>query len=206
MLQIDCSIKLNQKIFKYKHHFELKNRCIGISGDSGCGKTTLLRIIAGLETNAQGNIKLNNEALQLSDENFIKPAFKRDIGFVFQDTRLFPHLTVLGNLKYALKRATTVKFSLEKVVEAFSLTPLLQRKPLMLSGGEKHRVAIARAILSSPQLLLMDEPLSGLDSAQKVELLKYLKYIKTQFDLSIIYVSHIEDELKTLSDEIIYLN
>ena len=205
MLQIDCAITLNQRTFKYKHSLELKNRCIGISGDSGCGKTTLLRIIAGLETRAKGHIKLNDVELQNSDTKLMEPAYNRDIGFVFQDTRLFPHLSVLANLNYALKRANKVNFSLERVVDAFSLTTLLNRMPQMLSGGEKQRVAIARAILSSPKLLLMDEPLSGLDLAQKKDLLKYFNQIKTEFNLPILYVSHIAQELNELSDEIIYL-
>lgn len=135
----------------------------------------------------------------------MEPAYSRAIGFVFQDTRLFPHLTVSANLNYALKRANQINFSLERVVDAFSLSPLLKRMPKMLSGGEKQRVAIARAILSSPKLLLMDEPLSGLDLAQKNDLLKYFNQIKTNFNLPIIYVSHIEQELNELSDEIIYL-
>ncbi|PAJ76106.1 hypothetical protein CJF42_01065 [Pseudoalteromonas sp. NBT06-2] len=205
MLQIDCAITLNQRHFKYKQRLDLKNRCIGISGDSGCGKTTLLRIIAGLETRATGSIKLNEIILQNSNDKMMEPAYSRAIGFVFQDTRLFPHLTVSANLNYALKRANQINFSLERVVDAFSLSPLLKRMPKMLSGGEKQRVAIARAILSSPKLLLMDEPLSGLDLAQKNDLLKYFNQIKTNFNLPIIYVSHIEQELNELSDEIIYL-
>lgn len=205
MLQIDCAITLNQRHFTYKQSLDLNNRCIGISGDSGCGKTTLLRIIAGLETRATGMIQLNAIVLQDSNKKLMEPAFNRDIGFVFQDTRLFPHLNVLANLNYALKRADKINFSLDRVVDAFSLTPLLKRMPQMLSGGEKQRVAIARAILSSPKLLLMDEPLSGLDLAQKNDLLKYFNQIKSEFNLPIIYVSHIEQELNELSDEIIYL-
>ena len=205
MLQIDCAITLNQRHFEYKQSLDLKNRCIGISGDSGCGKTTLLLIIAGLETRATGIITLNDCILQNSNKAYVQPAYNRDIGFVFQDTRLFPHLNVLANLNYALKRAKNKNFSLKRVINAFSLTPLLKRMPQMLSGGEKQRVAIARAILSSPKLLLMDEPLSGLDLAQKNDLLKYFNQIKTEFNLPIIYVSHIEQELNELSDEIIYL-
>jgi len=205
VLQIDCAITLNQRHFKYKQSLDLKNRCIGISGDSGCGKTTLLRIIAGIETRSKGVIKFNDLVLQNSNQKILQPAYNRNIGFVFQDTRLFPHLNVLANLNFALKRVNTVNFSLERVVDAFSLTPLFKRMPQMLSGGEKQRVAIARAILSSPKLILMDEPLSGLDLAQKNDLLKYFNQIKTEFNLPIIYVSHIEQELNELSDEIIYL-
>ncbi len=205
MLQIDCSLTLGIKEFEYGLNLSTENHCIGISGDSGCGKTTLLRIIAGLESRAKGQVLFNNKILQNSQTKIFIPPFRRNIGYVFQDTRLFPHLTVKNNLLYALKRAKIKKFSSEKVIKVFELKNLIDRKPQMLSGGEKQRVAIARALLSSPELLLMDEPLSGLDNAHKTGLLGYLKRVKLEFHLPILYVSHIEEELKALSDSIIKL-
>src|SRR5687767_12144736 len=134
----------------------------GLFGPSGSGKSTLLRVIAGLETRASGRVVMGSEVWQ--DQERRLPAERRGVGYVFQDTRLFPHLTVGGNLDYALRRAKGRGGpGMEEIVAALDLAPLLARRPAALSGGEKQRVAVGRALLAAPKILLMDEPLAALD-------------------------------------------
>ena len=166
-------------------------------GQSGCGKTTLLRCIAGLERSV-GRLEVNGEVWQ--DEMNFLPTHQRPIGYVFQEASLFAHLTVRGNLEYgkrrALRRMTSADFSnFDSVVDLLGVGALLERKPDRLSGGERQRVAIARALLASPRLLLMDEPLAALDHARKQEILPYLERLHEELDIPVIYVSHAPDEV-----------
>lgn len=173
-------------------------------GHSGSGKTTLLRCIAGLER-AEGTLKLGDVVWQ--DERTFVPVHKRPLAYVFQEASLFDHLNVRQNLQYGQKRVAQAerKVSLEQAIELLGIGHLLERMPARLSGGEKQRVSIARALAVSPQLLLMDEPLSALDFARKQEILPYLERLHDELDIPLIYVSHAPDEVARLADHLVAL-
>lgn len=174
-------------------------------GPSGSGKTTLLRCIAGLER-AQGILQVNGETWQ-NDTDFM-PVHKRPLGYVFQEASLFPHLSVRANLEYGFKRIAPAerKVPLEQVVEWLGLGRLIDRgDPGRLSGGERQRVAIGRALLTSPRILLMDEPLSALDTSSKQEILPYLERLHRELNIPVLYVSHALDEVARLADHLVLL-
>lgn len=181
----------------------------GIFGHSGSGKSTLLRAIAGLENNIVGSIVLDNICLisstTSSNNSFIK-AEQRHIGLVFQDSRLFPHLNVLGNLKFAAKRCQNRRLNFNEIIELTELDALLHKHVDELSGGQKQRVALARAILAEPKLLLLDEPLSALDKQAKASLLKLMIKVQEQLQLPMLYVSHSIDELQQVCDKLLVLS
>lgn len=173
----------------------------GIFGVSGAGKTTLLRCIAGLEPAARGRLTVGGETWQDTEKGISLPVQRRNIGYVFQEPRLFDHLSVRGNIDYGSRRrpgATTADFT--RVVDLLGLQALLGRRPGELSGGEAQRVAIARALLCSPQLVLMDEPLAALDSARRNDILPFLDRLHAEAQIPIIYVSHNVDEVCRLCD------
>ena len=184
----------------------IPNAITALFGPSGCGKTTLLRAIAGL-TPSRGLLTFNDEVWQ--DESVTVPSHRRRIGFVFQNDRLFPHLNVEQNLRYGLERAQAngvdIKLTMSAVAEHFDLQTLLRRRPTTLSGGESRRVNIARALLGQPQLLLLDEPLTGLDSQRKAEILPYLAKITRELQIPTLYVSHINDEIAQFCDNMIVM-
>lgn len=205
--------KLTSSLRSESHVFELQVDsefpCTGITailGESGSGKTTLLRCIAGLEKNVQGQLRIG-ETTWLDESNSV-PTYEREIGFVFQDARLFDHLSVYGNLQFAVKRSheKVKKAFFEEVISALDITHLLRHKPEQLSGGEKQRVAIARALLIKPKMLIMDEPLASLDNARKQDVLPYLAALQNMFNLPILYVSHSTDEVCKLADHVIILH
>ena len=174
-------------------------------GSSGSGKTTLLRCIAGLER-AAGSLHINGETWQ--DAARFVPVHRRPLGYVFQEASLFPHLSVRANLEYGLKRIAPSerKVHLEQVVEWLGLERLIARgDPARLSGGERQRIAIGRALLTSPRLLLMDEPLSALDTGSKQEILPYLERLHRELNIPVLYVSHALDEVARLADHLVLL-
>jgi molybdate transport system ATP-binding protein len=176
----------------------------GIYGHSGSGKTSLLRTIAGLEKNLQTKISFNQTIWQDS-EHYIATQ-QRKIAYIFQDARLFPHLTVLGNLEFAYQRRFNNDGpNIEKVCEWFGLKDLLSQSAQTLSGGEKQLVALARALLSSPQLILMDEPLGSLDKTNKEKILSRLENLRQKVSTPVIYVSHDIEEISRLCDHLIVL-
>ncbi len=173
-----------------------------IFGHSGSGKTTLLRCIAGLERARQGRLSFKGQIWQ--DEKTWVPTHQRPLGYVFQEASLFPHLTVLKNLQYGLRRVSTAqKVSLDQAIELLGIGHLLARKPDRLSGGERQRVGIARALAVSPQILLMDEPLAALDLKRKQEILPYLERLHDELDIPVLYVSHSPDEVARLADHLV---
>ncbi len=176
-----------------------------IFGPSGSGKTTLLRFIAGLENVNDAYLKVGSEIWH--NRKTMMPAYQRPIAYVFQDARLFPHLTVQQNLEYGWKRTPVGQrnINFQDVIAMLELQPWLQKMPLQLSGGQAQKVALARAILCSPRLLLLDEPLASLDAEFKEEFLPQLHSIHTQCGLPMIYVSHAIDELITLADHLVLL-
>jgi molybdate transport system ATP-binding protein len=177
-------------------------------GPSGSGKTTLLRTIAGLESAARGLVKLDGETWQ--DASTFVPPHRRNIGYVFQDARLFRHLSVERNLRFAEQRAAaraagrgTIAFA--AAVEALELGALLGRDTASLSGGEQQRVAIGRALLSCPRLLLMDEPLSSLDVRRKRDILPLVEQLPARFAIPVLYVTHNLDEVARLASDVLLL-
>jgi molybdate transport system ATP-binding protein len=176
-------------------------------GPSGCGKTTTLRAIAGLERAPGARVVVNGEVWQDDALNIFKPVHQRPLGFVFQEPRLFAHLDVRGNLEYGLRRvpAAQRRVSLDQAVELLGIGHLLTRKPAALSGGEQQRVGMARALATSPRMLLMDEPLAALDAARKREVLPYLERLHRELDIPVLYVSHAIDEVARLADHLVLM-
>lgn len=174
-------------------------------GRSGSGKTTLLRHIAGL-ARGQGRLAVNGELWQ--DENTFVPVHRRALGYVFQEANLFPHLSVRANLEYGMKRVPPAERTLrwDDVIGWLGLEPLIAHRPGQLSGGQRQRVAIGRALLASPRLLLMDEPLSALDTASRAEILPYLEALPRELELPILYVSHALDEVARLADTLLLID
>lgn len=205
-LQLDINLRRGDFRLQVTQSFSLQG-ITGIVGPSGAGKSSLLRVIAGLEPAAQGDISLNGESWQRRDPALFLPAYKRRVGVVFQDSRLFDHLTVANNLNFAIKRAAVAHGPslYGDVVQAMGIGSLLNRWPGTLSGGERQRVAIARALLSLPRLLLLDEPLNAVDEEGKRELLRLLGAINRQFNVPMMYVSHAMDELAALTDNTLLL-
>jgi molybdate transport system ATP-binding protein len=171
-------------------------------GPSGAGKTTLINCIAGLVTPQRGRIVLGERMLFDAACGIDLPPERRHVGYVFQDGRLFPHLTVAGNLRYGMKHRSA---AFDEVVELLGIGALLARRPLTLSGGEKQRVAIGRALLASPQLLLMDEPLASLDAPRRAEILPYLERLRDHFALPILYVPHDRREAERLASHVVLI-
>ena len=179
-----------------------------IFGPSGSGKTSLLRCVAGLDHAQGGYLSVNGEVWQDDTERIFTPVHRRSLGYVSQAANLFAHLSVQGNLNYGLKRIASSdrKVSLDQVVHLLGIGHLLSRQPHTLSGGESQRVAIARALATSPQLLLMDEPLAALDVQRKAEVLPYLERLHTELSIPVLYVSHAPDEVARLADHLVLLD
>ena len=171
-------------------------------GPSGAGKTTVLRCIAGLER-LGGRVAVEGEVWQ--DARSFRPPHLRPIGYVFQEPSLFAHLTVRGNLEYGLRRAGAARLGLDEVVAFLGLEPLLRRSTTRLSGGERQRVAIGRALLAQPRLLLLDEPLSGLDAEAKAEILPYLERLHQLMRIPVLYVSHDAGEVAGFAERVLLM-
>jgi molybdate transport system ATP-binding protein len=202
-LLVDIRVSYGDFTLEVAQEFALSG-VTGLFGPSGSGKSTLLRVIAGLESRARGRVVMGSEVWQ--DESSRVPAERRGVGYVFQDTRLFPHLSVEGNLSYAWRRAKGLNGpGLEEIIAALDLAPLLSRRPSALSGGEKQRVAVGRALLTAPKILLMDEPLAALDDARKAEILPYLERLRDQSRVPILYVSHSVGEVARLAQNMVVL-
>jgi molybdate transport system ATP-binding protein len=182
-----------------------------VYGRSGSGKTTLINLVAGLLRPRTGRIAVGDVVYFDSALGLELPVEKRGLGYVFQDARLFPHLSVRGNLLFGLKRAAghaggPRAISVEQVVELLGIAALLDRRPYTLSGGEKQRVALGRALLAQPRLLLMDEPLASLDAPRKAEILPYIERLRDELQIPILYVSHAIDEVLRLATAIVVLD
>lgn len=174
-------------------------------GPSGSGKTSALELVAGLRRPQQGTITLNGTTLADMAQRRFVPARERSIGYVPQDLALFPHLTVGQNLAYGTKRPAPQHISREKLCGVLEITHLLDRKPGFLSGGEKQRVAFARALLASPRMLLLDEPLASLDQSLKDRIMPYLERIRDEFAIPMLYVTHAAAEVVALCEDVVVL-
>ncbi len=188
--------------------FEAASGLTALFGRSGAGKTTTLHLIAGLYRPQRGRIACRGETLVDVERRIFVPKHKRRIGLVFQDAQLFPHLTVIQNLNFgrwfAPQDASLV--DLDHVVETLGIGALLNRRPALLSGGEKQRVALARALLASPRLLLMDEPLAGLDEERRREILPLIERTRDEFAVPILYVTHAREEVVRLASKVVVLD
>lgn len=206
---IDARLQLDQGDFSLDLAVQLPGRGVtALYGPSGSGKTTCLRCIAGLERPARGFIEVNGQVWQDSEHAVFVPPHKRSVGYVFQEASLFAHLSVRANLAFGLKRIAPAqrRVDMEQATELLGIGHLLDRQPHNLSGGERQRVGIARALLTSPQLLLMDEPLAALDTRRKNEILPYLQRLHDELDIPVLYVSHSQDEVARLADHIVLLD
>lgn len=205
MEQIKARFKLDWPGFTLDVDLAFPNRGVtALFGHSGSGKTTLLRCIAGLERAREGYLSVGGEIWQ--DGKHWLPTHQRPLGYVFQEASLFPHMSVLGNLRYGMKRTVAAQQkSLDQAIELLGISHLLERKPDRLSGGERQRVGIARALAVAPQILLMDEPLAALDLKRKQEILPYLERLHRELDIPVLYVSHSPDEVARLADHLVLL-
>ena len=210
--------------FQLRARFEVPTPgVVALFGRSGCGKSTLVDLLSGLRSPDDGFVKLDDTVLTDTRAAINVPAEQRQIGYVFQDARLFPHFTVLGNLRYGLKRAKRRQrlaahapapaqrtspgpaIALDDIVSLLGLAPFLQRRPHQLSGGERQRVALGRALLSQPRLLLLDEPLAALDVARRDEVLPYLEALRDRLSIPMVYVSHQFDEILRLATHVVLM-
>ena len=206
---IDVRLNIAYSGFSLDVDLNLPGRGVtALYGHSGSGKTTCLRCIARLKRAEQGFIRINDEVWQDSDNGIFVPPHKRALGYVFQEASLFPHLSVLANLQFGLKRIARSRrrVDMAQATELLGIGHLLERHPQHLSGGERQRVGIARALLTSPKLLLMDEPLAALDSQRKSEILPYLQRLHDELDIPVLYVSHAQDEVARLADHLVLLS
>ncbi|MFS8039963.1 molybdenum ABC transporter ATP-binding protein [Xanthobacter sp. AM33] len=202
-MEIDVCLARNTG-FRLEVNFSAPERGVtALFGRSGSGKTTIIQVVAGSVRPDRGRIAVGDDVFFDSEQGIDLPMERRGVGYVFQDARLFPHMTVENNLRYGerrSRRARTIRF--DAVVDMLGIGHLLKRRPHTLSGGEKQRVAIGRALLSQPRLLLMDEPLASLDEMRKGEILPYLERLRDELLLPILYVSHSVEEVLRLSDAV----
>jgi len=194
--------------FRLDVAFELDRRFNALFGPSGAGKTTVLSIIAGFVRPSEGHVRLGNRTLFDSKSGICLPAEFRSVGVVFQDSLLFPHLTVEGNLRYGQRhrKAQRRSVNLARVVEVLEIGGLLKRYPRGLSGGEKQRVSLGRALLSGPELLLMDEPLASLDALLKAKVLAYLERAVAEWNIPTLFVTHSQAEVRRAADWAVVLD
>ena len=205
-LQVSLAVEVGGRSLSVR--FDAPDRGItALIGPSGSGKTTCLRGIAGLECGARGSVTVGGTVWQNSASGIFLPSHQRSVGMVFQDARLFPHRSVRQNLEFGVapRGDGNLSTSWNEVVETLGLGELLSRMPAHLSGGEAQRVAIGRALLANPRLLLLDEPLSALDAERKEELLPYLERLRDDHRLPMIYVSHSMSEVARLADGVLSL-
>jgi molybdate transport system ATP-binding protein len=205
MLRVDIAKQLGE--FSLQASFESEGRVTGLFGASGAGKTSLVNMIAGLLRPDRGTIAIDGETLDDVAAGVHIPAYRRRIGYVFQDARLFPHLDVTQNLDYGrrMNRLDDDPAQRKRVTDLLDIGHLLDRRPGKLSGGERQRVALGRALLSKPRLLLLDEPLGALDEGRRAEILPYLVRLRDEARIPMVYVSHDAAEMRQLATQIVLL-
>jgi molybdate transport system ATP-binding protein len=205
MLRVDVTKQLGE--FSLQVAFTSDGRVTGLFGASGAGKTSLINMIAGLLRPDRGTIAIDSETLDDTAAHIHVPAWRRRIGYVFQDARLFPHLDIRHNLDYGRRMNGLADDPAQhtRVTDLLDIGALLDRRPGQLSGGERQRVALGRALLARPRLLLLDEPLGSLDEERKVEILPYLVRLRDEAGIPMVYVSHDADEMRQLATQVVIL-
>jgi molybdate transport system ATP-binding protein len=206
MLAVDIEKRLGD--FAIKVAFESKGSVTALFGSSGSGKTSIVNMVAGLIKPDRGRIALDDTVLFDSKARVNVPMHRRRIGYVFQEGRLFPHLSVGANLDYGRRMSRLPRDEAEqrRIVDLLDIGHLLDRRPGKLSGGERQRIAVGRALLMRPRLLLLDEPLASLDSARKREILPYLVRLRDEAKVPMIYVSHQPGELRRIAETVVWLD
>ena len=206
MLEVDVEKQLGR--FSIAVRFEATQRATALFGPSGAGKTSVISMIAGLIAPDRGRILCNGRLLFDSQAKVNVPPYRRRIGYVFQDGRLFPHLSVTRNLDYGRRMYGLARDHGEwdRIVAMLELRYLLDRRPGTLSGGERQRVALGRALLMRPQLLLLDEPLASLDTARKAEIMPYLERLRDEAGVPMLYVSHHAGELRRIAATVVRID
>jgi molybdate transport system ATP-binding protein len=206
VLAVDVAKQLGT--FKLNVRFEAVGGATALFGPSGSGKTSVVNMIAGLLKPDRGAITLDDTVLFDSARNIDVPPHKRRLGYVFQEGRLFPHLSVRQNLDYGrrMNRQPRDQDEFNRIAALLDIGQLLDRRPSMLSGGERQRVAVGRALLMQPRLLLLDEPLASLDAGHKREILPYLVRLRDEAKVPIVYVSHTPAEVRRIATEVVLLN
>ena len=207
-MSVSLSVRKTHGAFTLDAAFESTGHITALFGRSGAGKTTLVNLVAGLSRPDDGSVRVNGDTLVDTSNGLFVPAHRRRIGYVFQEGRLFPHLSARGNLLYGNRAAPKSErwAQLDPVVGLLGIEHLLDRRPSSLSGGEKQRVAIGRALMSSPRLLLMDEPLAAIDQSRRSEILPYLDRLRSEMQIPIVYVSHSVEEIARIADTMIVLD
>ena len=204
MIEVEISGRVGNFVLGVAFHCPMH----GISalfGSSGSGKTTILRAIAGLQR-LEGRVIIGNVVWQDDSRQIFLPSHQRSIGYVFQEASLFPHLSVRRNLEFGFRRVQQQRVRFDDAVDLLGIAELLDRHPEQLSGGQRQRVGIARALLTSPQLLLMDEPLASLDQVSKREILPYLERLHKELRMPVLYVSHAPKEIARLADHLVIVD
>ncbi|NNK32184.1 MAG: molybdenum ABC transporter ATP-binding protein, partial [Xanthomonadales bacterium] len=205
-MSIEARFRFGHGDFRLDVDLELPGRGVtSVFGPSGCGKTSLLRAIAGLDRHVDAYLRVGDICWQ--DEQRFVPTHRRRLGYVFQEPSLFDHLDIRGNIAYGMKRSPPgerrVRF--DEAVELLDLSRFLARRPADLSGGERQRVSIARALASSPRLLLMDEPLAAVDVTRKQEILPYIESLHRELDIPVLHVSHLPEEVARIADHLLLM-
>ncbi|HEX6006052.1 MAG TPA: molybdenum ABC transporter ATP-binding protein [Burkholderiales bacterium] len=207
-MTLSVAIEHLQGDFRLDVHFDCGEGVTALFGRSGAGKTSVINAVAGLLTPQRGHIRFDGDTLFDSESGVDVPPGRRNFGYVFQEGRLFPHLTVERNLRYAewFDRRARGRDDFSHIVELLGLARILGRRPAQLSGGEKQRVAIGRALLAYPRLLLLDEPLASLDQPRRSEILAYLERLRDEMRVPMLYVSHTVEEVIRLADRVVLMS
>jgi molybdate transport system ATP-binding protein len=206
MLSVDVEKRIGD--FSLAARFETAAGATALFGPSGAGKTTIVNMIAGLVTPDRGRIALGDTLLFDAATRTNVPAHRRRIGYVFQEGRLFPHLSVAQNLDYGrwMSGLPADPAETERVIALLNIKPLLDRRPGKLSGGERQRIAVGRALLMRPHLLLLDEPLASLDARRKADILPYLERLRDESGIPMVFVSHHIDEVRRIATSVVWLD
>lgn len=204
---LSCDFSYRRRQFELNIALQTQAQVTGILGASGSGKSTLLKVLAGLLKPQQGRIEFNEQVFFDSQTRQYTPSYQRHVGLVFQDGQLFPHLNVRQNLLYGYRHLKPAqrRFELAQIVALLDIDALIERRITQLSGGEAQRVALGRALLYSPRLLLLDEPLSALDVRLKQQILPFFARIRDEIQIPMIYVTHQPQELEYLQADILHM-
>ena len=209
MIALTIDVTLRQQAFELHVRETSAVEVLGVFGPSGSGKTSLLEAIAGIRTPDAGEVRVGDRVLFSSASRINLPARERHIGYVPQDALLFPNLDVAGNIDYGVRHSRRALAGLPQLrstlIDILDLGPLLARRVQKLSGGEKQRVAIARALMTQPAVLLLDEPLAGVDRARRDRILPYVLRIRRDLHVPLVYVTHDEAELNAIADRVLHL-
>jgi len=207
-MQLDVAVRKQQGSFQFSAEFSLTGKRIGLFGPSGSGKSTLMHLLAGLLKPDSGSIRLDDRVLFDSQAKINLPPEKRRVGVVFQHAHLFPHMSVRRNLLYGWRRTPEQERYIqpEAIIEVLHLHPLLDRGVNLLSGGERQRVALGRTLLTCPRLILMDEPLTGLDEELKFQIMPYLNTVFSQFDIPLLFISHSLMEMRLMTEQVLVVD